>query len=261
MAQQSAKPTIQHPPFIASRVLNAPHGFFGREGGVSTGVYQSLNTGFSVGDDVSNVIENNARICRAIGADPASRAGLNQIHGNICHVVTEVWHAGKAPDGDALVTAVPGITLSVLSADCAPVLFEGDGVIGAAHAGWGGAVKGVLESTLDAMKKLGAKNIRAAIGPCIGPQSYEVSKGFEEPFLAQDAASAQFFRDGAAGKLMFDLPGYCAFRLKRAGLDTVDMIGQDTVSLEDRYFSHRRTTLAGETRRGLQMSVITVKHS
>lgn len=258
MASPSAN---NHPPYVTSKLIETTHGFFGRRGGVSNGYFESLNTGFAVGDDIRNATDNCARVAAAMGVEPSKRLHLIQVHGTICHVIDKQrWTPTDAPDGDALVTDKPGICLSVLSADCAPVLFSGNGVIGAAHAGWGGAVKGVLESTLDAMRKLGAKDITAAIGPCIGPESYEVSAGFEKPFLTEDQNAAQFFRTGeGADKLFFDLPAYCAFRLKRAGVAQVDIIGHDTAALEEAYFSHRRSTKRGEPKRGLQMSTIVLK--
>ncbi|MBU6235644.1 MAG: peptidoglycan editing factor PgeF [Alphaproteobacteria bacterium] len=250
-----------HPPFHTSSLLrDTPHGFFGRKGGVSAGFFESLNAGFTVGDAPENVSENNARAALALGITPQNRIGLKQTHSDICHII-ETANNWQPLEGDALATATKGIGLSVVTADCAPVLFAADGVIGAAHAGWGGALKGVLENTLAAMEKLGAQRsaIKAAIGPCIGPKSYEVSAGFELPFLADDEGSEKFFRPCTKPhKLMFDLPGYCAYRLARAGVGKVDIIGHDTLAMEDAYFSHRRTTLRGEPARGIQLSVISL---
>lgn len=266
---------------------------------MSAGFFESLNTGFTVGDTTENVIENNARACRSLGLDPAKRMGLKQVHSDICHIIhpsspdliggsiepqaqnmtritmdtppsrgmTEEKRgmtAKKMLEGDALVTDQKGLALSVVTADCAPVLFAAEGVVGAAHAGWGGALKGVLENTIAAMEQRGAKRqgIRAAIGPCIGPQSYEVSSGFEIPFIADDENAERFFQSCTKpDKLMFDLPGYCAYRLARAGLRQVDIIGHDTLAMEADYFSHRRATLRGEPARGIQISVIALKET
>lgn len=270
MARHSAQISLaaaETPLFtIAPALAKLPvtHGFFGRQGGISKGPYFSLNCGYKVGDELENARENCARVCAALQVDPQKRYGLNQVHGTLCHVITDqCWAFGKSPEGDAMVSDRPGVSLSVLSADCAPVLFATDNVIGAAHAGWGGAIKGVLEATIAAMENLGAKReaIRAAIGPCIGWKSYEVSHGFEKPFLQEDQTSEKFFREGVKDKLMFDLSGYCAYRLRRAGIAHVSSIDHDTCRLEDQYFSHRRATLRGESQRGLQMSLISLKRA
>lgn len=266
MPTPSAKSAIQVPPYEASRLfagLPLTHGFFGRRGGVSAGVYDSLNMGVNVGDDPACVAENAARVAGVLGVEAAARATLVQTHSATCHIVGN-FDGWTPPEGDALATATPGIALCVQTADCAPVLFAANGVIGAAHAGWGGALKGVLEATVDAMEKLGAGRgqIRAAVGPCIAQASYEVSAGFETPFLKEDEAAERFFKSGArTGKLMFDLAGYCAYRLARAGVQRVDITGHDTCAMADRYFSHRRMTLAGETKRGVQVSAISLKRS
>lgn len=252
-------------PFVTSQTFkNMPlnHGFFGRKGGVSNGVYDSLNIGLTTGDAVDAIMENRARVAAALGVAPHNFSVPMQTHSAICHVLETPCAAGaNAPEGDALVTDRSGIGLGIMTGDCAPVLFATDKVIGAAHAGWGGALKGVLENTITAMETLGAARgqIRAAIGPCIGAKSYEVSVGFEKPFLEEDATSERFFMSAAKPyKLMFDLGGYCAFRLARAGITRVDITGHDTLAMEDTYFSHRRTTLGGGTKRGLQVSAITL---
>lgn len=242
--------------------LNLTHGFFGRQGGISTGPFESLNASYTIGDDQHDVDVNRARIADAMGLAQGNLVPLRQTHTDICVTVKDVWGFENRPEADAMVTDKPGIGLGILTADCAPVLFAAPGIVGAAHAGWGGALKGVLESTIGAMEKLGAQRsaIRAAIGPCIAQKSYEVSLGFETPFLAEDAQAERFFKAGSKpDKLMFDLPGYCAYRLGRAGIEQVEMIDRDTLSRETEYFSHRRTTQRGETKRGLQLSVITLR--
>ena len=248
------------PKFITSNALSAAHGFFGTPGGVSVGRFESLNCGALVGDDPAAVAENRARVASALNTDQLYI--IKQIHSADCFTITQDATPDENTQGDALVTDIPGIALGVLSADCVPVLFDGGHVIGAAHAGWGGAVKGVLESTLNAMKARGAKTIRAAIGPAIAHQSYEVSHGFEKPFVDEDESAVAFFTPGAAAdKLMFDLPGYCAFRLKRAGVETVDLLPIDVCPANSGYFSHRRATIAGEPTPGRQVSAISLKRA
>ncbi|NBX65372.1 MAG: peptidoglycan editing factor PgeF [Proteobacteria bacterium] len=257
--------TEKLPIFTSSPTLHGfpvKHGFFGRKGGVSTGIYDSLNIGLTTGDDEASIMENRARVAAALALKPDDFSIPMQTHSAICHILEVPCAAGKdAPEGDALVTDRPNVGLGIMTGDCAPVLFATDKVIGAAHAGWGGALKGVLENTIAAMEKLGAARgeIRAAIGPCIGARNYEVSVGFEKPFLEEDNLAERFFMSAPKpDKLMFDLGGYCAFRLARAGITRVDIIPHDTLAMEDTYFSHRRTTLRGGTKRGLQVSAITL---
>lgn len=242
------------------------HGFFTRQGGVSGGIYDSLNCAFSSSDAPENVAENRKRVLAALGLpESAGFAVLWQVHSP--HVVTvtdKVWTRENTPEGDALVTATPNIALGILTADCAPVLFADaeNRVVGAAHAGWKGAVGGVLAATVEAMTKLGAKrgNIHAAIGPCIGPQSYEVSDAFRDPFMAQDKDNARFFRGaGKAGHLMFDLPGYVAHSLSQAGIRHIHDTRQDTLPNEAAFFSYRRTTQRAEKDYGRQISMIAIK--
>lgn len=251
------------PPYLTSTRIAAPHGFFGIHGGVSTGRFSSLNLGAHVGDDPAAVAENRARVAAALGVEPGRLAIIRQVHGAGCVVVKDDTFPDEDTQGDALVTNRPGVAIAVLTADCVPVLFESDnGVIGAAHAGWGGAVKGVLESTLDAMKNLGARNIRAAIGPAIAHASYEVSHGFEKPFVEEDESAVAFFTPShSEGKWLFDLPGYCAWRLKRAGVSLVDAPGVDTCPENSGYFSHRRATQRGEETPGRQVSAICLQQT
>jgi len=245
---------------LISAVLATRHGFFTRAGGVSEGPYASLNCSLSGKDSRDAVMENRARVARALGADPAALVGLTQVHGTAVATVTQPWAAGQGPAADAMVTNIPGIALGIVTADCAPVLFwdpEAE-VIGAAHAGWRGAVAGVLEATIAAMSALGAsrKNIRAVIGPCIQQASYEVSADLRDAVLARDPADASFFADGRPGHWQFDLPGYCAERLRRAGVAATGSVAVDTVTNENQFFSHRRRTLAGGGQIGHQMSAI-----
>ncbi len=243
--------------------LAVPHGFFTRQGGVSEGPFASLNCSLSGKDARDAVLENRARAARALGADPARMVGLTQIHGPDVINVETPWLPGQGPRADAAVTATRGIALGIVTADCAPVLFADAraGVVGAAHAGWRGAVAGVLEATLAAMVALGADPARvaAAVGPCIGQKSYEVGADLRDAVLARDPADAARFDDGARpGHWQFDLAGYCAARLAAAGIGEVSVTGHDTLAEETRFFSHRRRTLAGGGPIGHQISVITL---
>ena len=237
------------------------HGFFTRRGGVSAGPFASLNCSLSSGDSREAALENRARVAHAIGADPARLVSLYQIHSATAVRVEAPWQPGQGPRADALATDRPGIALGVITADCAPVLFADAtaGVVGAAHAGWRGALAGVLEATLDAMATLGADAARivAAIGPCIAQASYEVAAVMRDAVLARDAERACYFADGARqGHWQFDLAGYCAERLRGAGVGRVEVLGADTLAREEDFFSHRRRTLAGGGPIGHQISVI-----
>ena len=186
--------------------------------------------------------------------------GLSQVHGVDVVNVTEPWLVGQGPRADSMVTTVPGLALGVITADCAPVLFaaQREGVIGAAHAGWRGAASGVLEATVEAMRELGAEHIIAVIGPCIRQPSYEVGNDMREAVLLQDDRACRFFADGKRPEhFQFDLAGFCAARLHRAGVAT-HVIDADTLADDERFFSHRRRTLAGGGKIGHQMSAITL---
>jgi YfiH family protein len=220
-----------------------------------------LNCSFSSQDDRDAVLENRARAARALNADPAKLLGLHQVHGKTVVTVAEAWPVGMGQQADAMVTRQPGLVLGVVTADCAPVLFatEDGTIVGAAHAGWRGAVLGVLEATVDAMVGLGAEpgGIVAAIGPCIGQASYEVGADLRDAVLARSAADQRFFAPGnRPGHWQFDLAGYCAARLRWAGVGTVITTGADTLAQEDRFFSHRRRTLTKGGPIGHQISVI-----
>jgi len=245
---------------IQSRKLRARHGFLGRTGGVSAGLYASLNVGLGSDDDAASVAENRARAVNAVAAG-ARLVTLQQVHSAIA-VEAGDWPAAARPHADALVTDRPGLALGILTADCAPVLFEDDvaGVIGAAHAGWKGAFTGVLEATVAAMEKLGANRSRiaAAIGPCIARRSYEVDEAFRTRFIEADGRNESFFTDGRLGHAQFDLEGYCASRLADAGVERVEALGVDTRSDPVRFFSYRRTTLVGEPDYGRQLSLISL---
>lgn len=240
------------------------HGFFGRKGGVSEGLYESLNVGLGTKDDPANVTENRARVARALGAVPEKLITLHQVHSADCVYVTAPF-ASERPLADAAVTDVAGIALGVLTADCVPVLFYGEKkfgppVIGAAHAGWGGALKGVLQSTVQMMREKGAETISAAIGPCIRQKSYEVSDEFMAKFVEQHPDNQVFFMDaGRAGHQMFNLPGYVDKILRQAGVERIGNCGIDTYSDEENNFSYRRATHKQEPDYGRQISAIVIK--
>ena len=248
--------------FLACPDLTAAHGFFTRRGGVSSGPYASLNCSLSSGDAPENVRENRARAARALGADPDALLGLTQVHGAVVVRVREPWAAGAGPAADAMVTDRAGFALGIVTADCAPVLLADRqaGVIGAAHAGWRGAVAGVLEATVAAMAALGAAlgRIEAAIGPCIAAASYEVGADLRDAVLAADPAHAAFLLPGErAGHWQFDLPGYCAARLAGAGIAQVHRVAADTCADAARFFSHRRRTRSGGGPIGHQIAIVT----
>ncbi len=245
---------------IRARALGAvPHGFFGRRGGVSTGDIASLNVGLGSGDDPALVMENRRRAAEAV-LPGAPLVGPYQVHSPTCVTVTTPWDHDHRPRADALVTDRPNILLSVVTADCAPVLLADveAGVIGAAHAGWRGAVSGVTERTIAAMLALGARidRIVAAIGPCIAQRNYEVDHGFAENLLADDQANDRFFVDGPAGKPHFDLEAYVAARLAAAGVRTIETLGRDTYGEPDVFYSFRRSTHRAEPTYGRQLSAI-----
>lgn len=249
--------------FIADNI-GVQHGFFTRQGGVSDGIYASLNCGVGSGDDASNVAENLARVRSDLGVDELLT--LYQVHSASCVNVTQGDVGGwSRPQADAMITDVAGVALGVLSADCTPVLFSADGehgvVVAAAHAGWKGAVGGVLDSVIEAfaIRNIASRNIRAAIGPCIGVHSYEVSDSFIAPFLAQDPSNARFFIDAPkAGHMMFNMPAYVRSRLESLGVQDVTDQGLDTYSNEELFFSYRRKTHREELDYGRQISAIVI---
>ncbi|MEM7679987.1 MAG: peptidoglycan editing factor PgeF [Pseudomonadota bacterium] len=239
------------------------HGFFTRAGGVSEGIYAGLNCGQGSDDNQGQVQENRARVAAHLGGDLIS---LYQIHSDICHNVSESW-GDERPEGDAFVTDQAGIILGILTADCGPVLFVGektDGapVVGAAHAGWKGAIGGVLQSTVAKMLELGAtlESIKAVVGPCIAKKSYEVDAGFYQNFLETNENFESFFGAGARdGHFQFDLEGFCAAQLAGVGVKTVHTMGLDTYALEAEFYSYRRKTHRDELDYGRQVSAIMIK--
>lgn len=243
------------------RLAGIRHGFFTREGGVSEGLYASLNTGLGSRDDRAAVHENRARVARALGVEPRHFVTPYQVHSPDVFVVEEPWTPGDGPKVDALVSNRPGIAIGVSAADCGPVLFAdaGAGVVGAAHAGWKGAFGGVLEATVAAMEALGARRgeIVAVLGPTISRAAYEVGPEFSARFLAADPSNAAFFTPSAReGHAMFDLPGYIGRRLAAAGVGTAGDVELCTYSDEARFYSYRRATHRGEPDYGRLVAAI-----
>ncbi|MDE8653735.1 peptidoglycan editing factor PgeF [Novosphingobium album (ex Liu et al. 2023)] len=257
MADPAAEPVEV---IAAPSLAGLPHGFLGRRGGVSRGDVAGLNVGHGSGDDPALIAENRARAIAAVR--PGARlVTVYQIHSPDCVTVADPWPEADRPRADALVTDRPGLLLGIFTADCAPVLLADReaGVVGAAHAGWKGAVAGVTDRTIAAMERLGARASRivAAVGPCIAQPSYEVDEGFRDRFLAEDADNARFFAAGArTGHRQFDLAGYVAARLALAGIAHVDRLGLDTYAAPERFFSFRRATHRGEPAYGRQISLI-----
>jgi polyphenol oxidase len=246
---------------LTSKALwDVRHGFFTRRGGASSGVFSGLNCGPGSSDQKEAVRINRERVAEAMGVAPARLMSLHQLHSAEVVVAGEQGWTER-PRADGAVTDVPGVALSILTADCAPVLFAdaGAGVIGAAHAGWRGALAGILDETVEAMVRLGAKraSIAAVIGPTISQRNYEVGAEFLEAFLAEGQDHARFFAGGRVpDRYQFDLPGYALWRLREAGVGTAEWIGACTYAEPGRFFSFRRTTHRGEPDYGRLISAI-----
>ena len=234
------------------------HGFFGRQGGVSRPPYDTLNMALRTGDRREDILANRKIVAQAMGA--AHLILPRQVHGTTTVRVTTPWPPDDAPEADALVTTEPNLLIGITTADCAPILLcdASAGVVAAAHAGWKGALDGIVDSVVAAMTEAGADpaRIAAVIGPCIQRRSYQVGPEFERHFLETDPASEPFFTLGRDGRPHFDLESYVCLRLSRAGIRTVQASGVDTVTDEQRYFSYRRTTLDGGGPIGTQASTI-----
>jgi YfiH family protein len=243
----------------AEALAGVPHGFLGRRGGVSVGELAGLNVGYGSSDDRS-AIDENRRLAIAAVLPRAELATVHQVHSADVVYVERPWPQGERPRADAMVTDRPDLILGILTADCAPVLFADAeaGVIGAAHAGWRGALAGVTDSTIAAMEQLGARrdHIRTAVGPCIGPASYEVDEAFRDRFTEDDPANSRFFIPGPSSKPHFDLSSYVEQRLHSAGIAEVEMLRFDTYADPDRFYSYRRATHRGEADYGRQVSLI-----
>ena len=244
----------------AAALGGVPHAFLGRRGGVSEGIMWGLNCGWGSGEDLE-VVGKNRRLAADAVLAGARIVSPHQIHSADVLVAGE-WPDEDRPHADALVTDRPGILLGILTADCAPVLFadKDAGVVGAAHAGWKGALGGITDRTIEAMEKLGARRerIAAAVGPCIARASYEVDWAFLDRFTAEDPANERFFAEGPAGRPHFDLESYVVSRLAEAGLWRIEALGQDTYGQEDRFYSYRRATHRDEPSYGRQISLIGV---
>lgn len=243
---------------ITSKALPVTHGFFTRKGGASSGIFAGLNCGAGSSDLTEAVAINRSRVADAMGVDLAHLVGVHQVHSP--DVVTVDGPLALRPNADALVSATEGVCLSILTADCQPVLFADPQarVIGAAHAGWRGAVEGILGNTVEAMVQLGAtrENIRAVIGPCISQRAYEVGPEFFYTFTAEDADNSRFFTNGTGDRMLFDLPSYGLHRLREAGVGHAEWIGHCTYSDPARFYSFRRTTHAKEADYGRLISTI-----
>jgi YfiH family protein len=249
--------TVVTSPLLSS-LSGVRHAFFTRQGGVSTGVYESLNVGLGSADDPASVAENRERCARWFGAPPASLFTCYQIHSARAHRAGPGW---ARPEGDAVIAAAAELVCGALSADCAPILMADPKarVVAAAHAGWKGALGGVVEAALDEMERAGAHRARvvAAVGPCIGPASYEVGEEFLARFASEDPGSERFFLPGAdPAKRMFDLPAYVLGRLGRAGIAQAESVGRDTYVEPEAFFSNRRAVHRGEADYGRLLSAI-----
>ena len=243
----------------AGVLAGLPHGFLGRRGGVSTGVLAGLNVGYGSSDDKEAIDENRRRAIAAV-LPRAELATVHQVHSPRVVVAERAWRMDARPHADAMVSITPGLLLGILTADCAPILLadaEG-GVVGAAHAGWRGALAGVAEATIDAMEALGARRgrIAAAVGPCIAQASYEVDEPFRSNFIGHDVTNRSFFRNGPAGRPHFDLEAYVVARLTGAGIGQIEASHLDTYADPDRFYSYRRATHRGEADYGRQASLI-----
>jgi len=248
---------------LLSAVPGLRHAFFCRDGGVSDGIYGGLNGGIGSNDDAANVAENRRRMAEQIGVRPEHLLTAYQVHSPDVVVASEPWDTAARPRADAIVTRIEGLAIGVTAADCGPILFVDPNarVIGGAHAGWKGALTGVVESTVEAMEKLGAdrSSIVAAIGPLIRQHSYEVGNEFVERFIETEAENALFFLPAArAGHAMFDLAGFIRTRLENAGVLVIDDIGVDTYS-DERFFSYRRSVHRKEPDYGRHVHAIALE--
>ncbi len=246
-----------------SRLSNVRHAFFTRDGGVSDGLYRSLNGGLGSKDAVHNVEENRARMAAALGVPRGHLLTAYQIHSPDVAIAESAWSPDSAPRADAVVTRVPGLAVAVTTADCGPILFADAeaGIVAAAHAGWKGALGGVIEMTVACMERLGGarSRIAAVLGPMIRQPNYEVGPEFVAQFLAADAGNARFFaRSARAGYALFDLPAYILARLAAAGIETVEDTGQCTYADPERFYSYRRSTHRAEPDYGRHINAVAI---
>jgi YfiH family protein len=244
-----------------NEITGLNHGFFTRKGGVSTGIYESLNCGLGSQDAAENVLTNRARALACLGLPVESLVTVHQCHSDTVLILRGDEEDGAVPaNADAMVTTMPGLTLGILTADCAPVLLvdRQAGVIGAAHAGWRGALNGIVDNTVAAMIRSGARASRivAAIGPCILQRSYQVGPEFPVPFLAEDGGAVECFSTDGGGRFLFDLPRYVARRLDRVLVGKIVATNRDTYSEADMFFSYRRSIQSREPDYGRMVSII-----
>lgn len=256
-------PKIQAPEL--SGASGVRHAFFTREGGVSNGLYRSLNCGFGSDDLPANVTENRRRICGTLNVSTRALITPYQVHGTDAVIVEKPWLREAAPKADGMATGVPGIALGILTADCAPVLFADteSRVIGACHAGWRGALDGIVDTTVAAMETLGARReqIRASIGPCIAQASYQVGPEFRDQFRAKNEQYNRFFKTDSDGRFRFDLAGFVLDCLKSAGIANAGWVEHDTCADEERLFSYRRSTHHQEPDFGRGLSAIVLSEA
>ena len=246
-----------------SMLPDIEHGFFTRQGGISTGIFASLNCGYDSGDKEENIAENRRRVSKRLSISPHSLISAHQVHGSDVVTIEKPWKRNNTPKADGMVTNRKGIALGILTADCAPVLFadQTQGVIGACHAGWRGTLGGIICSTVLAMEALGAKpgRIKAVIGPCIAQKSYQVKVDFLDQFLDSDPEFAQYFINEDKGHMRFDLSGLIELMIKRSGIIFSESIGHDNFTATETLFSYRRTTLAGGNTYGRSISAIALR--
>ena len=254
-------------PVIRSKTLSMlpkiEHGFFTRQGGISTGIYASLNCGYESGDKEENILENRRLVSKCLSISPNSLISAYQVHGSDVITVERPWGRNNTPKADGMVTNRKGIALGILTADCAPVLFadQTQGIIGACHAGWRGALDGIIHSTVLAMEALGARpdRIKAVIGPCIAQNSYQVKLGFLDQFLDSDPEFSQYFINEDKAHLRFDLSGLIKLMIKRSGIRFSENIDHDNCTATETLFSYRRTKLAGGSDYGRSISAIVLR--
>ena len=255
-----ARPPFEETPAIKRFSMHVRHGFFGRRGGVSTGVYKSLNCGPGSGDEPEKVMENRRRVCAAIGGSIEKLAAPRQIHSSRAVATDTAFAPNDRPECDALVTKRPGLVLGVLAADCAPIVLcdPHNGVIAAVHAGWRGAVGGVIESTIEVMAALGADpgKTAAGVGPCLSQSSFEIGPDVAEAVMNATPWAEHLFAPGTGDRQLFDLKRYCLGRRARLGVAHMDALQDDTLTQPDEYFSHRRAVKAGDRDCGLNMTAI-----
>ena len=244
------------------KIPNIAHGFYGREGGVSSGIYAGLNCGFGSNDSIENVAKNRDLVAENLSGQTLKLNNPYQIHSDVC-VYIDKDLPENTPRADAIVTDKKNVILAILTADCTPILFcdAENGVIGAAHAGWKGAIGGIIQATIKQMVSRGAnvENISCAIGPCIEQKSYEVGEEFFDEFTKQAPENSQFFKSGKPQKYHFDLKGYCASVLANSGIKNIDILPNDTCAEENAFFSNRRRNHLGEPDYGRNVSVIMLK--